>query len=55
MVGDDAVFTVTVTAGGTGPAKNVVLRDLNDTGHDWAVTGTDAGACLDTGSPMARR
>ena len=48
VFGDDAVFTITVHAGGTGPAENVVLTDLNDTGHDWVVTGTDAGACADT-------
>jgi hypothetical protein len=48
VAGEDAVFTITVTAGGTGPAENVVLTDLNDTGHDWTVTGTDAGACADT-------
>ncbi|MGH2357195.1 MAG: SpaA isopeptide-forming pilin-related protein [Candidatus Limnocylindria bacterium] len=48
VFGEDAVFTITVTAGGTGPAENVVLSDLNDTGHNWTVSGTDAGACADT-------
>jgi len=48
VAGSDAVFTITVHAGGTGPAENVVLSDLNDTGHLWTVTGTDAGACADT-------
>jgi uncharacterized repeat protein (TIGR01451 family) len=48
VFGEDATFTVTVHAGGTGPAENVVLSDLNDTGHDWTISGTDAGACADT-------
>ena len=47
VFGDDAVFTVTVTAGGSGPATNVVLSDLNDTGHDWTVSGANAAACAD--------
>jgi uncharacterized repeat protein (TIGR01451 family) len=47
VFGEDAVFTVTVTAGGTGAAKNVVLTDLNDTGHDWTVSGADSSACVD--------
>ena len=45
VFGEDAVFTVTVTAGGSGPAKNVVLTDINDTGHVWTVSGPNAGAC----------
>ncbi|HET6380345.1 MAG TPA: SpaA isopeptide-forming pilin-related protein [candidate division Zixibacteria bacterium] len=48
VFGEDAVFTVTVTAGGTGPAQNVVLTDENTTGHDWTVSGADAAACADT-------
>ena len=47
VAGEDAVFTVTVTAGGTGAAANVVLSDPNDTGHDWVVSGADAAACAD--------
>ena len=47
VVGEDAVFTVTVTAGGTGPANNVVLTDVNETGHVWTVSGADAAACGD--------
>jgi uncharacterized repeat protein (TIGR01451 family) len=47
VFGEDAVFTVTVAAGGTGSAKNVVLSDLNDTGHDWTVSGANAAACAD--------
>jgi uncharacterized repeat protein (TIGR01451 family) len=47
VFGDDAVFTVTVTAGGTGAAKNVVLTDLNDSGHGWVIGGPDKGACDD--------
>ncbi|MCV0404503.1 MAG: DUF11 domain-containing protein [Chloroflexi bacterium] len=45
VFGEDAVFTITVNALGTGPAENVVLSDLNDTGHLWTVSGTDAAAC----------
>ena len=48
VFGDDAVFTIAVNAGGSGPATNVVLSDLNDTGHAWTISGTDAGACADT-------
>ena len=48
VAGEDASFTITVNAGGTGPATTVVLSDLNDTGHDWVVAGTDVGACADT-------
>ncbi len=48
VAGEDASFTVTVTAGGTGAAANVNLSDLNDTGHAWTVTGDDAAACADT-------
>lgn len=47
VFGEDAVFTITVTAGGSGPAKNVVLTDLNDTGHDWIIGGANAAACAD--------
>ena len=43
--GDDAVFSVTVTAGGSGPAENVVLTDVNDSGHAWSIGGDDADAC----------
>ncbi len=48
VFGEDAVFTIVVSAGGTGPTENVVLSDLNDTGHTWTVTGTDAGGCDST-------
>jgi uncharacterized repeat protein (TIGR01451 family) len=48
VFGGDAVFTITVNAGGTGPAENVVLTDENDSGRDWTISGTDAGACADT-------
>ena len=48
VFGDDAVFTITVHAGGTGAAENVVLTDENSTGHNWVITGADAGACADT-------
>lgn len=47
VFGDDAVFDLTVTAGGSGPAKNVVLTDLNDSGHGWEISGPDKGACAD--------
>jgi uncharacterized repeat protein (TIGR01451 family) len=43
--GDDAVFDLTVTAGGSGPAKNVVLTDVNDSGHSWSIGGADKAAC----------
>ncbi|HEX3220823.1 MAG TPA: SpaA isopeptide-forming pilin-related protein, partial [Candidatus Limnocylindria bacterium] len=43
--GDDAVFDVTVTAGGSGPAKNVVLTDVNDSGHSWEIGGANKAAC----------
>jgi len=45
VFGEDAVFTITVHAGGTGPAENVELTDLNETGHEWTVGGTHADAC----------
>ena len=45
--GENAVFTVTVTAGGSGAAANVVLSDLNDTDHDWTVSGANSAACAD--------
>ncbi|HEX2194643.1 MAG TPA: SpaA isopeptide-forming pilin-related protein [Candidatus Limnocylindria bacterium] len=45
--GEDAAFTITVHAGGTGPATNVVLTDVNDTGHDWVVSGSNSAACED--------
>jgi len=51
VAGEDASFTVTVHAGGTGASENVVLTDLNDTGHGWTVAGTDAGDCVDTQVP----
>ncbi|HYI66735.1 MAG TPA: SpaA isopeptide-forming pilin-related protein [Candidatus Limnocylindrales bacterium] len=45
VAGEDASFTVTVTAGGTGGAENVVLTDVNLTDHTWTVSGDDAAAC----------
>ncbi len=48
VAGDPASFTIVVSAGGTGDSEEVVLTDLNDTGHAWTVTGADAGACDDT-------
>jgi uncharacterized repeat protein (TIGR01451 family)/fimbrial isopeptide formation D2 family protein len=47
VFGDDAVFTVTVTAGGSGPAENVVLTDVNHSGHGWVISGPDKNACDD--------
>ena len=44
---DPASFDVVVSASGTGPSENVVLSDLNDTGHAWTISGADASACTD--------
>ena len=47
VFGQDAAFTVTVTAGGSAAAANVVLTDDNETGHDWVVSGAGSSACAD--------
>ncbi len=44
---DPASFDILVSASGTGPSENVVLSDLNDTGHPWTISGADASACAD--------
>ena len=45
--GEEASFTVVVTAGGSGPSTNVVLTDENpaDSGRTWTVSGDDVAAC----------
>ena len=48
VAGEDAAFAITVLAGRTGTSEDVILTDKNLTGHDWTVTGTDAGDCADT-------
>jgi fimbrial isopeptide formation D2 family protein/uncharacterized repeat protein (TIGR01451 family) len=49
--GDDASFTIVVTAFGSGDSENVVLSDENPagSGHSWTVSGADASACADLG------
>ncbi|MBK9343222.1 MAG: DUF11 domain-containing protein [Dehalococcoidia bacterium] len=47
--GDNLVFTVTVTAGGTG-TQSVVLNDtMPGSGLSWTKGGADAGACTPAG------
>jgi uncharacterized repeat protein (TIGR01451 family) len=45
--GDPASFTILVTAAGSGTSEHVVLSDINDTNHTWAVTGANAIDCAD--------
>ncbi|MBK6560696.1 choice-of-anchor K domain-containing protein [Candidatus Amarobacter glycogenicus] len=50
--GDNLVFTVTVTAGGTG-TQSVVLNDtMPGSGLSWTKGGADAGACT-PGGPVS--
>jgi uncharacterized repeat protein (TIGR01451 family) len=42
--GGTATFTITVSAGGTGPSSNVTVTDTLPSGT-WTLGGTDAAAC----------
>ncbi len=50
--GQNASYTLTVTAGGTGPSTGVVLTDPLPPGLDWQVSGPGAGACSIAGGVL---
>jgi uncharacterized repeat protein (TIGR01451 family) len=52
VAGMPVSYTVTVTAGGTGPSTNVVLSDPLPSGLSWTVGGADAASCSPA-SPVA--
>jgi uncharacterized repeat protein (TIGR01451 family) len=52
-VGGQAIYNITVTAGGTGNSANVTLSDALPAGHTWVVSGPDAASCTITGSNLS--
>jgi uncharacterized repeat protein (TIGR01451 family) len=51
-VGDQAIYNITVTAGGTGNSANVTLNDWLPAGHTWVLNGSDAASCTITGTNL---
>lgn len=50
--GENAVFSITVTNNGPGPANNVTLSDtLPNSGLSWSLGGADAGDCSIAAGP----
>jgi uncharacterized repeat protein (TIGR01451 family) len=50
--GQTATFTITVTAGGTGPSSNVTLSDALPSGT-WTLSGTNAAQCSIASSALS--
>jgi uncharacterized repeat protein (TIGR01451 family) len=51
--GDQAIYNITVTAGGTGNSANVMLSDALPASHTWIVSGPDAASCTIMGSNLS--